>query len=191
MGVPSDGHRIDFAAQDQMIAEFHGLNPNTKIPAIIDPHGPDSQPPALFESSAILIYLAEKSGKFPPAANRYAVLQWLMFQTGGVGPVFGQLGIFHIMAGKEIEDPRPNERYRAENARLIKVLKKVLEGRDWIARVYSIADMALGPWLGRLRDFYKAGDITGLNDAQNIGKYINQYLARRAVQHGLTVPGKI
>ncbi len=189
MGLDYDAHRIDFGKNDQLSAEFLSLNPNNKIPAIIDPQGPGGQPLALFESGAILIYLAEKSGQLLPAANRYEVLQWLMFQMGGVGPMFGQLGFFHAFAGKEIEDPRPKERYRAEAARLVRVLDTALEGRAWIAGDYSIADIAIGPWLRSLRDFYKAGDITGLNEAQNVGKYIDRFLARPAVQRGLTIPG--
>ena len=188
MGLAYDGHRIDFSKNDQMSPEFLSLNPNNKIPAIIDPHGPDGAPLALFESGAILIYLAEKSGKFLPAANRYEVLQWLMFQMGGVGPMIGQLGYFHTFAGKEIEDPRPKERYRAETARLLKVLDQALQGRDWIAGDYSIADMAIAPWLRALRDFYKAGDITGLPDCNNVAKYIDRFLERPAVQRGLLVP---
>jgi GST-like protein len=188
MGLDYDAHRIEFSRNDQVTPEFLSLNPNNKIPAIIDPHGPGGRPLALFESGAILIYLAEKSGQFLPSANRYEVLQWLMFQMGGIGPMVGQLGFFHAFAGKEIEDPRPKERYRAESARLLKVLDTALEGRAWIAGDYSIADMAIGPWLRALRDFYKVGDITGLSDCQNVEKYIDRFLARPAVQRGLLVP---
>lgn len=188
MGLAYDAHRIDFARQDQMTPEFLSLNPNNKIPAILDPNGPGGQPLALFESGAILIYLAEKSGQFLPQARRYEVLQWLMFQMGGLGPMVGQLGYFHSFAGKEIADPRPKERYRAESARLLAVLETVLKGRDWIAVEYSIADMAIGPWLRALRDFYKVGDITGLNDCPNVAKYIDRFLERPAVQRGLLVP---
>ncbi len=188
MGLAYDAHRIDFGKNDQTSPEFLSLNPNNKIPAIIDPNGPGGQPLALFESGAILIYLAEKSGQFMPAANRYEVLQWLMFQMGGVGPMFGQLGYFHTFAGKEIEDPRPKERFRAEVVRLLKVLEAALDGREWIAGEYSIADMAIGPWLRALRDFYKAGEITGLNDCANVVKYLERFLERPAVQRGLVVP---
>ena len=188
MGLAYDAHRIDFGKNDQLSQEFLSLNPNNKIPAILDPDGPGGQPLALFESGAILIYLAEKSGKFLPEARRYQILQWLMFQMGGVGPMFGQLGYFHTFAGKEIEDPRPKERYRAEVARLLAVLDRALEGRDWIAEDYSIADMALGPWLRGLRDFYKAGEITGLAERPRVQAYIDRFLARPAVQRGLLVP---
>lgn len=188
MGLPYDGHRIDFGKADQMTPEFLSLNPNNKIPAIIDPQGPGGQPLALFESGAILVYLAEKTGQFLPQTNRYEVLQWLMFQMGGVGPMFGQLGFFHTFAGKEIEDPRPKERYRAEVERLLKVLDTALAGRDWIAGDYSIADMAIGPWLRTLRDFYKAGEITGWGDLSHVPAYLDRFLARPAVQRGLTQP---
>ncbi len=188
MGLDYDAHRVKFSRNDQTSPEFLSLNPNNKIPAILDPHGPNGRPLALFESGAILIYLAEKSGQFLPSANRYEVLQWLMFQMGGLGPMVGQLGFFHAFAGKEIEDPRPKERYRAETARLLKVLDTALEGRAWIAGDYSIADMAIGPWLRGLRDFYKVGDITGLAECHNVEKYIDRFLARPAVQRGLLVP---
>ena len=161
MGLDYEPHLVDFGKNDQMTPEFLSLNPNNKIPAIIDPNGPGGQPLALFESGAILVYLAEKSRKFLPDARRYEVLQWLMFQMGGLGPMFGQLGFFHHFAGKDVEDPRPKERYRAEVARLLKVLDGALAGRDWIAGEYSIADMAIAPWLNTLTGFYKAGDIVG------------------------------
>jgi len=190
LGLPYDAHLVDFATNDQTSPEFLSLNPNNKIPAIIDPHGPDGKPLALFESGAILIYLAEKAGKLLPAANRYEVLQWLMFQMGGVGPMFGQLGFFHTFAGKDIEDPRPKERYRAEAERLLKVLDGALQGRDWIAGDYSIADIAIAPWLRTLRDFYKAGDITGLSDRPNVLAYLDRFLARPAVVKGSTIPAR-
>lgn len=190
LGLPYDAHLVDFATNDQTSPEFLSLNPNNKIPAIIDRHGPDGQPLALFESGAILIYLAEKAGKLLPQANRYQVLQWLMFQMGGVGPMFGQLGFFHTFAGKDIEDPRPKERYRAEAERLLKVLDGALHGRDWIAGDYSIADIAIAPWLRTLRDFYKAGDITGLAERPNVLAYLERFLARPAVVKGLTIPAR-
>jgi GST-like protein len=189
-GLPYDAHLVDFATNDQMSPAFLSLNPNNKIPAIIDPQGPDGAPLALFESGAILLYLAEKSGQFLPAARRWEVVQWLMFQMGGLGPMFGQLGFFHHFAGKEIEDPRPKERYRAEVARLLKVLDGALAGREWIAGEYSIADMAIGPWLRTLRDFYKAGDIVGWGDLAQVPDYLTRFLARPAVQRGLTIPSR-
>ncbi|SEM68062.1 GST-like protein [Pseudorhodobacter antarcticus] len=189
MGIAYEPHLVDFATNDQMTPEFLALNPNNKIPAIIDPNGANG-PVALFESGAILIYLAEKSGQLLPDANRYEVLQWLMFQMGGLGPMFGQLGYFHHFAGKEIDDPRPKERYRAEAARLLMVLDGALAGRDWIAGDYSIADIAIGPWLRTLRDFYKAGDIAGWQDLKNVPAYLDRFLARPAVQKGLTIPAR-
>ena len=190
LALPYDAHLVDFATNDQTSPAFLSLNPNNKIPAIIDPIGPDGKPLALFESGAILIYLAEKTGQLLPGPNRYEVLQWLMFQMGGVGPMVGQLGYFHTFAGKDIEDPRPKERYRAEAARLVKVIDGALAGRDWIAGEYSIADIAIGPWLNAARDFYKVGDIIGLTDAENVSAYLERFLARPAVQKGLTIPAR-
>ena len=190
MALPYDPHLIDFATNDQMSPEFLSLNPNNKIPAILDPAGPAGKPLALFESGAILIYLAEKSGKFLPEADRYEVLQWLMFQMGGIGPMFGQVGFFHKFAGKDYEDKRPLERYRAESERLLKVLDKGLEGRDWIAGDYSIADMAIGTWLASFRDFYQAGDIALMPERKNVLAYLDRFLARPAVQRGLLIPAR-
>ena len=190
MGLKYDAHRVDFATNDQLSAEFLSLNPNNKIPAIIDPAGPGGKPLALFESGAILVYLAEKSGKFMPAANRYEVLQWLMFQMGGIGPMFGQLGFFYKFAGKDYEDKRPLERYRAEAERLLKVLDQALEGRVWIAGEYSIADMAICPWLNSLRGFYGAGGITKMDGLGNVLAYLDRFLARPAVQRGLLIPAQ-
>lgn len=190
MGLPYDAHLVDFATNDQMSTAFLSLNPNNKIPAMIDPHGPDGVPLALFESGAMLMYLAEKSGQLLPDAQRYEILQWLMWQMGGLGPMFGQLGFFHAFAGKEIEDPRPKERYRAEAARLLRVLDGALEGKDWIAGEYSIADIAIAPWLGTLRDFYKVGDIVGWAELNNVPEYLERFLARPAVQRGRVIPAR-
>lgn len=187
-GLPYDAHLVDFGANDQMSPAFLSLNPNNKIPAIIDPEGPGGRPLALFESGAILIYLAEKTGKLLPEAERYHILQWLMFQMGGLGPMFGQLGYFHTFAGKEIEDPRPKDRYRAEAARLLRVLDGALASKDWVAGDYSIADIAIAPWLRTLRDFYKAGDITGWGELANVPAYLDRFLERPAVQRGLVQP---
>lgn len=190
MGLDYEPHLVNFATNDQMTPEFLSLNPNNKIPAILDPNGPGGKPLALFESGAILIYLAEKSGKFLPQAQRYEVLQWLMFQMGGLGPMFGQLGFFHHFAGKDIEDPRPKERYRAEAARLLQVLDGALAGRDWIVGDYSIADMAIAPWLNTLTGFYNAADIAGWGDLKNVPAYLDRFLARPAVQKGLKIPAR-
>lgn len=189
-GIPYEGHRLNFGNNDQMTPEFLALNPNNKIPAIIDPNGPDGGLVALFESGAILIYLAEKSGKFIPTdpLGRMQCLQWLMWQMGGVGPMFGQLGFFHAMGGKEIEDKRPLERYRAEVERLLKVLDGQLSGRDWIVGEYSVADMATAPWIATLVNFYKAQDIVGWDDLRNVPTWLERFMARPAVQRGATVP---
>lgn len=189
-GLPYDAHLIDFAKNDQMSAEFLSLNPNNKIPAIIDPMGPGGQPLALFESGAILLYLAEKSGQLIPEGKRWETVQWLMFQMGGLGPMFGQLGYFHHFAGKEVDDPRPKERYRAEAERLLKVLDAGLAGKDWIVDDYSIADIAIGPWLRTLRDFYKAADIAGWAQLKHVPAYLDRFLERPAVQRGLAVPAR-
>jgi GSH-dependent disulfide-bond oxidoreductase len=190
MGLAYEPHLVNFATNDQLSPEFLSLNPNNKIPAIIDPHGPGGKPLALFESGAILIYLAEKSGKLLPADQRYQVLQWLMFQMGGLGPMFGQLGFFHSFAGKEVEDPRPKERYRAETERLLKVLDGALGGKDWIVGEYTIADISIGPWLGTLRDFYKAADLVGWDQLKHVPAYLDRFMARPAVQKGRAIPAR-
>jgi GST-like protein len=133
-GLPYEAHLVNFDTQDQLAPEFLSLNPNNKISAILDPHGPGNKPLALFESGAILLYLADKTGQFmpPDAAQRYETIQWLMWQVGGVGPMFGQLGFFYKFAGKDYEDKRPRDRYVAEARRLLGVLNKRLASRDWI-----------------------------------------------------------
>ncbi len=190
MGLPYDAHLVSFERDDQMTPEFLSLNPNNKIPAIIDPHGPGDQPLGLFESGAILLYLADKTGQFIPAdpARRWQTIQWVMFQMGGVGPMFGQMGYFHHFAGKEIEDPRPRERYYGESRRLLGVLEKAIGTQDWLMGDYTIADMAIGPWLRTLRDFYKAGDQVGLSDFPAVIAWLDRFLARPAVQRGLLMP---
>jgi GST-like protein len=190
MGLPYEAHLVDISKDDQFTPEFLSLNPNNKIPAMIDPNGPGGKALPLFESGAILIYLAEKTGRFLPQENRYQVLQWLMFQMGGLGPMLGQLGYFHVFAGKGIEDPRPKERYRAESARLLKVLDNALAGQHWIAGDYSIADMAIAPWLNNLINRYKAGDQVGWADLSNLPAYVDRFIARPAVQRGLNVPAR-
>ncbi len=190
-GLPYEAHLVDFGTNDQMTAEFLSLNPNNKIPAILDPNGPDGAPMPLWESGAILIYLAEKTGMFLPAgAARHQVLQWLMFQMGGLGPMFGQVGFFHHFAGKEIEDPRPKARYAGEAARLLRVLDGQLAGGGWVAGDYSIADIAIGPWLRTLRDYYKAAEIVGWADLRHVPAYLDRFLARPAVQRGLAIPAR-
>lgn len=189
MGLPYDAHLISFKTDDQFSPEFLSLNPNNKIPAIIDPNGPEGEPIPLFESGAILIYLAERTGKLMPQGTaKWPVIQWVMFQMGGLGPMFGQLGFFHHFAGKDIEDPRPRDRYYGEAKRLLDVLNTQLEGQEWITGDYSIADIAIAPWLRTLRDFYKAGDNVGLNDFTNVTSYLDRFLERPAVQRGLDIP---
>lgn len=188
MELPYEAHRVTLSDTDVKSPEFLSLNPNNKIPAIIDPHGPGGQPIGLFESGAILIYLAEKSGKFlGTGAQRAEVLQWLMFQMGGVGPMFGQLGFFYKFAGADIEDPRPRDRYIGEARRLLNVVETALEGREWIAGDYSIADMALGPWLGAL-DFYGAKEVTGFEYLANTTRYLDRFMERPAMQKAPNIP---
>lgn len=190
-GLPYEPHRVDFAAGDQMSPEFLSLNPNNKIPAILDPNGPDGKPLGLFESGAILLYLASKAGQFIPAdtAGRYETLQWLMFQMGGIGPMFGQLGFFNKFAGKDIADKRPRDRYVAESRRLLIVLNQHLENRDWImGKAYTIADIATFPWIRNLIGFYEAGELVGIDDFPNVKRVLKAFLARPAVVRGLTIP---
>ncbi len=190
-GLPYDAHLVDFGRNEQMSPEFLSLNPNNKIPAIIDPHGPEGKPLALFESGAILLYLAEKSGRLmPEGAAKWEVIQWLMFQMGGIGPMFGQVGYFHHFAGKEIEDLRPRERYYTESRRLLSVLERRMAGREWIAGDYSIADIAICPWIRNLRDIYRAGAETGLAEMPNVLAWLDRFLARPAVQRGLKIPAR-
>ncbi len=189
VGLPYEAHLVTLSDADVKSPEFLALNPNNKIPAIIDPDGPDGQPLSLFESGAILIYLAEKTGKLigSTPAEKYQTIQWVMFQMAGVGPMFGQLGFFTKFAGAEIEDPRPRERYQNEAKRLLSVLEKQLEGRDWITGQYSIADIATAPWLNALA-FYGAKDVVGWDNYPNVNAYLDRFLARPAVQVGLNTP---
>ena len=189
-GLDYEAHRISIGdPEDQFTPEYLSLNPNNKIPAMIDPNGPDGQPMGLWETGAMLIYLGDKTGKFLPAtgAARYHTIQWLMWQMGGVGPMFGQVGFFHRYKGKEIEDPRPRTRYFNEANRLLRVLEKQLEGRDWITGDYSIADMAVGPWLRTIRVNYEAEKETGMDALPNVQAYLERFLARPAVQRGILV----
>ena len=191
LAMPYEAHRISFDTQDQLTPEFLALNPNNKIPAILDPNGPGGQPLALFESGAILLYLAEKGGRFlaPGAAGRYETLQWLMFQMGGIGPMFGQLGFFHKFAGKDFEDKRPLNRYVAESKRLLGVLNQRLAGRNWImGEHYTIADIAVFPWVRNLIGFYGAGDLVGMADFGDVSRVLAAFVARPAVARGLLVP---
>ena len=189
LGLPYEPHLVTLADKDVKSPEFLSLNPNNKIPAIIDPDGPDGAPVGLFESGAILLYLAEKTGKLigETATDKAKITQWLMFQMGGVGPMFGQLGFFWKFAGKDIEDDRPRNRYRDEAIRLLAVVDKELEGKNWIAGNYSIADIALVPWLNAV-NFYDVAEEVGLADFKNVTAYIDRFFARDAVQRAKRVP---
>lgn len=190
-GLAYEPHFIDIGQNETWGPEFLSLNPNGKIPAMIDPNGPDGKPLGLFESGAILLYLAEKTGKFlsPDAAKRYETIQWVFFQMAAIGPIFGQLGFFHKFAGRELEDKRPHERYRAESQRLLGVLDTRLAGRDWIMGTdYSIADIASLGWVRNLIGFYGARDIVRFDDLKNVPAWLERGLARPAVQRGLEIP---
>ena len=193
LGLPYEPHLVNFGTNDQFSPEFLSLNPNNKIPAIIDPDGPGGQPLALFETGAILVYLAEKTGQFMPtdAAGRYHTLQWLMWQMGGVGPMFGQLGFFHKFADRDFEDKRPRDRYVAESKRLLGVLDKHLVGRDWIMGAdYTIADIAVFPWIRNLVGFYEAGELVGFDDFAEVKRVLAAFVARPAVVRGLAIPAR-
>jgi len=190
-GLPYEPHLVSFDRNDQLSPEFLALNPNNKIPAIIDPQGPGGRSLPLFESGAILVYLASKAGRFLPEdlAARYETLQWVMFQMGGIGPMFGQVGFFHKFAGKDFEDKRPRDRYVNESKRLLGVLEQHLAGRDWImGDEYTIADIAIFPWVNNLVGFYGAGDLVGWSDFKNVQRVLKAFLARPAVQRGLGIP---
>ena len=192
-GVPYEAHLVSFDTQDQLSPEFLSLNPNNKIPAIIDPDGPGGQPLPLFESGAILWYLADKTGQLLPrdAAARYQTLQWVMFQVGGVGPMFGQVGFFVKFAGKDWEDKRPRDRYAAEARRLLAVLDQRLADRPWImGDDYTIADIAIFPWVRGVDVFYKAGDLLELPRFTHVTRALAAFTARPAVQRGLAIPSR-
>jgi GSH-dependent disulfide-bond oxidoreductase len=187
-GLPYEGHRVRLEVKEQLSPEFRSLNPYGKIPAILDPDGPDGQPLALFESGAILIYLADKTGQLLPqgGAARYETIQWLMFQMGGVGPMFGQLGYFHKFAGRELEDKRPRDRYVAESRRVLDVLEQRLADRAWIMGArYTIADIAVFPWVRNLIGFYGAGELVGIADYPHVLRALDTFVARPAVARGV------
>jgi GSH-dependent disulfide-bond oxidoreductase len=192
-GFPYEPHLVDFATNDQASAEFRSVNPYGKIPAILDPNGPGGRPLPLFESGAILVYLAERTGQFLPrdAAARYQTLQWLMFQIGGIGPMFGQVGFFHKFAGKDYEDKRPRDRYVAEARRLLAVLEGRLASRSWLmGEDYTIADMAVFPWVRNLVGFYGAEQLVGFGEFAQVGRALERFLARPAVGRGLSIPAR-
>jgi GST-like protein len=193
LGLPYEPHLIDFTKNDQKSAEFESLNPNGKIPAIIDPDGPGGRPLALFESGAILLYLAEKTGRFLPTdpAARWQTIQWLMFQMGGVGPMFGQVGFFVKFVGKDFEDKRPRDRYVDEAKRLLGVMDRVLEGRTWfVGDDYTIADVSMLGWVNSLTGFYGAAELVGFDGFANVKAWLERGMARPAVQRGLKIPAR-
>lgn len=193
LGLPYEAHLVDIGKDETWTPDFLSLNPNGKIPAIIDPDGPGGEPLPLFESGAILVYLAEKTGRFLPSdsAARYETLQWVFFQMAAIGPMFGQVGFFHKFAGREYEDKRPRDRYVAESRRLLGVLEGRLEGRGWImGDDYTIADIAVLGWVRNLIGFYEAGDLVGYADFPRVAAWLERGLARPAVQRGLNIPAR-
>ncbi len=191
LGLPYEAHAINIGQNETWGPEFLSLNPNGKIPAIIDPDGPGGKPLGLWESGAILVYLAEKTGRLMSRepAERYETIQWVMFQMASVGPIFGQLGFFHKFAGKDYEDKRPRDRYAAESKRLLGVLETRLEGRDFImGDAYTIADIALVGWVRNLNSFYAAGDLVDYASLKRVPAWLDRILARPAVQRGLEIP---
>ncbi|WP_426257758.1 glutathione binding-like protein [Sphingomonas sp. DC1600-2] len=192
-GLAYDPHLVDFAKDDQHSPAFESLNPNGKIPAILDPDGPGGKPLALFESGAILLYLAEKTGKFLPSdpAARWQAIQWVMFQMGGVGPMFGQVGFFVKFAGKDFEDKRPRDRYVAEAKRILGVMDRVLADKTWfLGDDYTIADISMLGWVNGLVDFYGAGELVGFDQFTHVKAWLERGLARPAVQRGLAIPAR-
>jgi GSH-dependent disulfide-bond oxidoreductase len=189
IGLAYEPHLVTLSDADVKSPAFLSLNPNNKIPAIIDPDGPDGRPIGLFESGAILIYLAEKTGKLigTTPEEKYRIIQWVMFQMGGVGPMFGQLGFFVKFAGAKVEDPVPRERYIGEAKRLLAVVDGALEGKEWIAGEYSIADIALAPWLNAL-EFYGAKPLVGWDDLRNVPAYVERFWARPAAAAARNIP---
>jgi GST-like protein len=189
-GLPYEPHLVDILKNESNEAPFLSLNPNGKIPAIIDPNGPGGRPLGLFESGAILLYLAEKSGRLLPAdpGARWEAVQWLMFQMGGIGPMFGQVGFFHKFAGKDYEDKRPLQRYVKETRRLLEVMEMRLAGRDWFMDEYSIADISMLGWVRNLVGFYGAGELVDYASLRHVPAWLERCLARPAVQRGLAIP---
>jgi GSH-dependent disulfide-bond oxidoreductase len=190
-GLPYEPHRVSFDSNEQKSPEFLSLNPNGKIPAILDPHGPAGAPLALFESGAILIYLADKSGLLMShePTRRYETIQWLMFQMSAIGPMFGQVGFFNKFAGKDYEDKRPLQRYVAESKRLLDVLDRRLSERTWImGDDYGIADISTFPWVSNLIGFYNAGDLVGFSNFTHVARALKAFSLRPAVIRGKDIP---
>ncbi len=193
IGLAYEPHLVDIGKNESWTPEFLSLNPNGKIPAILDPDGPGGKPIALFESGAILLYLADKTGKLLPTdpARRYAAIQWVFFQMAFIGPMFGQVGYFHKFAGREIEDKRPLERYVAESKRLLGVLETRLAGRQWLMDDdFTIADVAMLGWVRNLIGFYGAGELVAFDALKQVPAWLERGLARPAVQRGLQIPSR-
>jgi GST-like protein len=191
VGLSYEPHYVDIGKSESWTAEFLSLNPNGKIPAILDPGGPGGKPLGLFESGAILLYLAEKSGKLlpPDPARRYETVEWVFFQMAFIGPMFGQVGFFHKFAGKDYEDKRPRDRYVAESKRLLGVMETRLDGRKWIMdNEYTIADISMLGWVRNLIGFYDARDLVEFDALKNVPAWLERGLARPAVQRGLEIP---
>jgi GST-like protein len=191
IGLPYEAHGVDIGKNESWTPEFLSLNPNGKIPAIVDPDGPGGQPLGLFESGAILLYLAEKTGKLLPSvpARRYETIEWVFFQMAFIGPMFGQVGYFHKFVGREIADKRPLERYVTESRRLLGVLEDRLAGRDWIMGAdYTIADISMLGWVRNLIGFYGAGELVRYDELRRVPAWLERGLARPAVQRGLDIP---
>ena len=192
-GLPYRVHGVNIRTGEQFKPEFLKISPNNRIPAIVDPDGPGGKPLLLMESGAILLYLASKTGRFLPedVAQRWSCMQWLMWQMGGIGPMFGQLGFFHKFAGKDYDDKRPRDRYVAESRRLLGVLDQRLSGRAWImGDDYTIADIATFPWVRNLAGFYEAGDLVGFDDFAQVKRALAAFVARPAVVRGLGIPAR-
>jgi GST-like protein len=193
IGLAYEWHLVDITADESHDPAFLSLNPNGKIPAIYDPNGPSGAPLALFESGAILLYLADKTGLFLSADpnTRYETIQWVMWQMGGVGPMFGQVGFFNKFAGKDYEDKRPRDRYAAEAARLLGVLNDRLAGREWVMGAdYTIADISLLGWVRNLIGFYEARELVGFDRFQHVQGWLDRGLARPAVRSGIHIPSR-
>jgi GST-like protein len=190
-GLPYEPHLVVIGDNESWTPEFLSLNPNGKIPAIIDPSGPGRKPLALFESGAILTYLADKTGMLlPEGARRYETLQWVFWQVGHIGPFFGQVGFFHKFAGRHWEDKRPLQRYADESKRLLNVLDDRLAGREWVMDDYTIADISLLGWVRNLITFYDAAELVDYAPMKNVQAWLERGLDRPAVQRGLKIPSK-
>jgi GST-like protein len=192
IGLPYEAHLVNILKNETKSEEFLALNPNGKIPVMIDPHGPDGKPIGLFESGAILIYLAEKTGQLIPMdpAGRYEAMQWVFFQMSAIGPMFGQVGFFHKFAGKDYEDKRPLKRYADETKRLLNVMEIQLKrGGPWMmGEDYTIADVSMIGWVRGLVHFYEAGHVVDWHEFEHVQAWLDRALERPAVQRGLNIP---